>query len=288
MKPQHYFWLSTAAALLTIALKSLAWWLTGSVGLASDAMESFVNLAGATFALWMITIARMPPDDDHPLGHSKAEYFSSGFEGLLILGAATAILWTATARMFAPRALESVGPGLLLSVGSSAINLFVAVVMRRAGRRFNSVALEADARHLLADVWTSAGVVAGVLLVALTGRLWLDAAVALAVGLHVLREGYRLVRLSANGLMDASLAAEELRHLEAQLERLRTPEIRFARLRTRRAGSRSFVYVDVLVPGEWTVARAHAELDRIEAGLGQVLDDCVVFTHAEPAPPAGG
>jgi len=284
MKAHHYFWLSSAAAVVTIVLKTLAWWMTGSMGLASDAMESFVNLAGATFALWMITIARLPPDDDHPLGHSKAEYFSSGFEGLLIFGAAAAIIWSGAGRLLHPQPLEAVSAGLMLSAGSSAINLFVALVMRRAAVRYRSVALEGGWRHLMADVWTSAGVIAGIAAVVATGWLWLDAAVAIGVGLHVLVEGLRLVRTSAHGLMDASLAKEDLQKLEQSIDRLRTPEVSFARLRTRRAGARSFIYLDVLVPGQWTVAQAHAELDRIEADIGATLGDAVVFTHAEPAP----
>jgi cation diffusion facilitator family transporter len=284
MKAHHYFWLSTAAAVVTIVLKSLAWWLTGSMGLASDAMESFVNLAGATFALWMITIARLPPDDDHPLGHSKAEYFSSGFEGLLIFGAAAGIIWSGAGRLLHPQPLEAVGAGLLLAAGSSGINLFVALVMRRAAVRFRSVALEGGWRHLMADVWTSAGVIAGIGAVVATGWLWLDAVVAIAVGLHVLVEGLRLVRSSAHGLMDASLAQEDLQKLERTIDSLRTPDLSFARLRTRRAGARSFIYLDVLVPGNWTVARAHVELDRIEAEIGTSMGDAVVFTHAEPAP----
>lgn len=285
LQAHHYFWLSTAAAVVTILLKTLAWWMTGSVGLASDAMESFVNLAGATFALWMITIARLPPDDDHPLGHSKAEYFSSGFEGLLIFGAAAAIIWSGAGRLLHPEPLESLGAGLLLSAGSSGINLFVAVVMRRAALRFRSVALEGGWRHLMADVWTSAGVIAGIVAVAATGWLWLDAAVAIAVGLHVLLEGLKLVRTSAHGLMDASLAREDLEKLDQVIDRLRNRDISFARLRTRRAGARSFIYLDVLVPGQWTVAQAHVELDRIEAEIAAAMGDAVVFTHAEPAPP---
>ena len=285
MKAHHYFWLSSAAAVVTIVLKTLAWWLTGSMGLASDAMESFVNLAGATFALWMITIARLPPDDDHPLGHSKAEYFSSGFEGLLIFGAAAGIIWSGAGRLLHPQPLEALGAGVALSAGSSCINLFVALVMRRAAVRYRSVALEGGWRHLMADVWTSAGVIAGIALVAATGWLWLDAAVAIAVGVHVLVEGLRLVRISAHGLMDASLAQEDLQTLDQAIDRLRTPDVSFARLRTRRAGARSFIYLDVLVPGQWTVAQAHAELDRIEADIAAALGDAVVFTHAEPAPP---
>ncbi len=283
MQAKHYFWLSTAAALVTIALKALAWQMTGSMGLASDAMESFVNLAGATFALWMITIARVPPDEDHPLGHGKAEYFSSGFEGLLIFGAAGAIIWSATERLLAPTALEAVGLGLAVSAAASAINLFVALAMRRAARRFRSIALDGGARHLMTDVWTSGGVITGVALVSLTGWLWLDAVVAIAVGLHILAEGWHLIRASAQGLMDAGLEKDDLAVVQATLNQLTTAEIGFSNLRTRRAGAQNFVYLDVRVPGQWTVAATHRELDRIEREIAAALPETVVFTHAEPA-----
>ena len=282
MQAKHYFWLSTAAAVATICLKTLAWKLTGSMGLASDAMESFVNLAGATFALWMITIAKVPPDEDHPLGHSKAEYFSSGFEGLLIFGAAGAIIWSAGWRLVAPTPLEAVGIGLGVSAVASAINLVVALAMRRAAARFRSIALEGGSRHLMTDVWTSAGVIVGVGLVAATGWLWLDAAVAILVGLHILSEGWQLIRASAHGLMDAGIEESQLKTLQDALARLSTPEIGIANLRTRRAGARNFVYVDVRVPGHWTVASAHQEMDRIEREIAETLPETVVFTHAEP------
>ena len=283
MQAKHYFWLSTAAALVTIALKALAWQMTGSMGLASDAMESFVNLAGATFALWMITIARVPPDEDHPRGHGKAEYFSSGFEGLLIFGAAGAIIWSATGRLLAPTPLEAVGLGLAVSVGASAVNLFVALAMRRAARRFRSIALDGGARHLMTDVWTSGGVITGVALVSVTGWLWLDAAVAIAVGFHILAEGWHLIRASAHGLMDAGLEKDDLAVVQATLNQLTTAEIGFSNLRTRRAGAQRFVYLDVRVPGQWTVAATHRELDRIEREIAAALPETVVFTHAEPA-----
>ena len=283
MQAKHYFWLSTAAALVTIALKALAWQMTGSMGLASDAMESFVNLAGATFALWMITIARVPPDEDHPLGHGKAEYFSSGFEGLLIFGAAGAIIWSATGRLLAPTALEAVGLGLAVSAAASAINLFVALAMRRAAQRFRSIALDGGARHLMTDVWTSGGVITGVALVSLTGWLWLDAVVAIAVGLHILAEGWHLIRASAQGLMDAGLEKDDLAVVQATLNQLTTAEIGFSNLRTRRAGAQRFVYLDVRVPGQWTVAATHRELDRIEREIAAALPETVVLTHAEPA-----
>lgn len=285
MKEQrYYFWLSTAAAITTICLKTIAWQLTASIGLASDAMESFANLAGATFALWMITIAKIPPDEDHPLGHSKAEYFSSGFEGLLILGAACVIIWSATERFFNPKPLEALGIGLLVSAGASVINLIVAISMNKAARRYRSIALEGGARHLISDVWTSAAVILGVMLVNLTGWLWLDSAAAILVGAHILTEGWKLLSASAHGLMDAAINAEDLKIVHETLERLGNEEIRFTNLRTRRAGSRNFVYLDVQVPGQWSVRKAHAAMDVIEDEIAKSLPETVVFTHAEPAP----
>jgi cation diffusion facilitator family transporter len=252
------------------------------MGLASDAMESFVNLAGATFALWMITIAKVPPDEDHPLGHSKAEYFSSGFEGLLIFGAAGAIIWSAVGRLLEPQALDDVGLGLLITTGSSVINLLVALAMGRAAVRYRSIALEGGSKHLMTDVWTSAGVIAGVAMVGVTGWLWLDAAVAIAVGCHILSEGWKLVRNSAHGLMDAALAPGDLAIVRQALERLASADIHFSNLRTRRAGYRNFVYLDVLVPGHWSVHQTHRELDRIEDEIALALPETTVFTHAEP------
>lgn len=282
MEARHYFWISTAAAVVTIVLKGMAWWLTGSMGLLSDALETFVNLAGATFALWMITIANLPPDEDHPLGHGKAEYFSSGFEGLLIFCAAVAIIWSASLRLLQPQALESLGIGLAFSVVSGLINLFVALAMRRAAVRFRSIALEGDSRHLMTDVWTTAGVVVGVLLVSITGWLWLDPVVAILVGLHILVEGWRLVRASAHGLMDAALPAETVAEIEQVLVRYHAQGIRHTNLRTRRAGAESFVYIDILVPPDWNIVRAHALLDEIEADIRDLAPGMQVMTHPEP------
>lgn len=282
MEARHYFWLSTAAAVFTIAFKTLAWWFTGSMGLLSDAMESFVNLAGASFALWMITIAKCPPDEDHPLGHGKAEYFSSGFEGLLIFCAAAAIIWSASLRLMNPQPLQSLGLGLAFSVVSSLINLLVAIAMRRASVRFRSIALEGGSKHLMADVWTSAGVIAGVLLVSVTDWLWLDPVIAILVGLHILSEGWRLVRASADGLMDAALPAETVTAVEQVLERYHARGVSHANLRTRRAGAESFVYVDVLVPPDWSIVKAHTLLDEIEADIANLEPGIQVMTHPEP------
>ncbi len=288
MEARHYFWLSTATAVVTITLKTIAWWLTGSMGLLSDAMESFVNLAAAVFALWMITIATFPPDKEHPLGHSKAEYFSSGFEGLLIFGAAGAILWSATQRFFSPQPLESVGLGLAFSTASSLINLFVALAMRRAAIRFRSIALEGGSRHLMTDVWTSAGVIAGVFLVAVTGLLWLDALIAIAVGLHILAEGWRLIRSSTDGLMDAALPSETIAAIETFLKKYAERGVICTNLRTRRAGAESFVYVDVLVPPSWNIVQTHDLLDEIEHDIQRIVPGSSILTHPEPQSPAAG
>ena len=217
--PARLMAVSIGVALLTIALKTFAWWLTGSVGLLSDALESFVNLASAVFGLWMVTVATRPADQGHPFGHSKAEYFSSGFEGILILGAAAAIVWAALPRLWSPQPLEQLGWGMALSVASSALNGLLAWIMLRASRQYRSIALEADARHLLTDVWTSAGVVVGLLLAGATGWLWLDALVAIGVALNIVREGVRLIWRSSEGLMDAAAEPEVQAQVDAVLTR---------------------------------------------------------------------
>ncbi|MFM1987866.1 MAG: hypothetical protein RJA99_823 [Pseudomonadota bacterium] len=284
----HFAWLSIAAAIATISLKAVAWWLTGSVGLLSDALESFVNLAGASFALVMIVVAARPPDDDHPFGHSKAEYFSSGFEGILIFGAAAAIIWAAAQRLVAPQPLEAIGPGLAVSAVATAINLGVAIALRRAAKRFRSIALEADARHLMTDVVTSVGVVIGVGAVALTGWLVLDPLIAIAVGLNILVEGARLLRESVDGLMDRGLHEPELAQLRAALDALAPRGVAWRALRTRRAGSHAWIDVVVLVPGHWTVDAGHAVADEVEAALGAIVEHASVVTHLEPIAAAPG
>ena len=218
MNPKRMLWASVVVALITIGLKTLAWWLTDSVGLLSDAMESLVNLASAVFGLMMVTVAEMPPDQDHPYGHHKAEYFSSGFEGILIIVAALGIVWAAAHRIFDPQPLEQVGFGLALSVGSSALNGLLAWLMFRAAKQHRSLALEADARHLVTDVWTSAGVVIGIGLVSVTGWLWLDAVVAIGVALNILKEGAHLVWESSQGLMDEAVEPEVLTQIQTVLE----------------------------------------------------------------------
>ena len=279
---RRYAWLSIAAALATILLKSGAWWLTGSVGLLSDAIESLVNLAGALMALWMLTIAAQPADDDHFYGHGKAEYFSSGFEGLLILAAAIGIGWAAVERLLHPQALEQVGVGLGISVIASVINLLTALVLLRAGREHHSITLEADAHHLLTDVWTSVGVILGVAAVWLTGWLWLDPLLALLVAANIIWTGVRLVSRSAAGLMDAALATDQQSALAAVMETHRRQGIDFHALWTRQAGARVFISVHVLVPGRWTVKQGHDLVERIEAEMRAALPHAHVLTHLEP------
>ena len=279
---KRYAWLSIAAALATILLKGAAWWLTGSVGLLSDALESFVNLAGALMALAMISVAATPEDDRHAHGHGKAEYFSSAFEGLLIFIAALAIGYAAIQRLLAPQPLEDVAVGLAVSVVASIINLATARTLMAVGRKHNSITLEADAHHLLTDVWTSAGVIVGVGLVWLTGWLWLDPVIALAVALNILWTGWQLLNRSAEGLMDASLPEEQIGAIEAVLASYRGQGLDFHALRTRQAGARGFVSMHVLVPGDWSVQHAHDWAERIEADIRAAVPGAHVTTHVEP------
>lgn len=259
--------LSVAAALATIAMKTGAWWITGSVGLLSDAMESFVNLASALFAVLMVTIAERPADDDHPFGHTKAEYFSSGFEGLLIVGAAVAIIWAAAGRFANPQPLEQLGWGIALSVASSALNGLLAWRMLIASREQRSIALEADARHLFTDVYTSAGVVIGLLLVPLTGWLWLDPLLAIGVALNILREGAHLAWRSVDGLMDKAVEPEVRTQIDETLAQFKHHTIRFDHIVTRRAGQRRFVDVHMHMPAGWTLGRAAALRTSVEQAL---------------------
>jgi cation diffusion facilitator family transporter len=278
----RYAWLSIAAAIATILLKGMAWQMTGSVGLLSDAIESFVNLAGAIMALWMLTLAALPPDDDHAHGHGKAEYFSSAFEGFLILLAAVSIGYTAIDRLMNPQPLQAVAIGLLVSVVASVINFATARTLMRVGRAHNSITLEADAHHLMTDVWTSAGVIVGVGLVWLTGWLWLDPAIALLVAANIIWTGWQLMQRSAAGLMDVSLPPEQLAQVDALLTGYRKQGLEFHALRTRQAGSRVFVTLHVLVPGSWTVQHGHDWSERIEADIRRALPHAHVTTHLEP------
>jgi cation diffusion facilitator family transporter len=268
MQARAYLKLSVATAVLTIALKTAAWWWTSSVSLAADALESLVNLAGAVFALAMVTLAAQPPDAEHPYGHHKAEYFSSGFEGILIIAAALGIAWGAADRWRHPEPLQDVGVGVALAVVSSALNGALAAAMLRKAREVRSVALEGDARHLFTDVWTSAGVVAGLLGVMATGWQWLDPLLAFGVALNILREGLHLLRESTGGLMDEALDAESLARVQAVLAGFdRDHTTRFDHIASRRAGQRRFVDLHLHLPAGWTLGRAAALRGEVEQAL---------------------
>lgn len=278
----RFAWLSIAAALATIGLKTGAYALTGSVGLLSDALESVVNLVAAIVALVALTVAHQEPDEEHAYGHAKAEYFSSGIEGGLILLAAASIAYAAIDRLLHPQPVEAVGLGLAVSTFASLVNLGAAWRLQRAGREYRSITLEADAKHLMTDVWTSAGVIVGVAAVALTGWAWLDAVVALAVAANIVWSGVHLLRRSMLGLLDTALPADERAQLTAIFERYaREHDVQFHALRTREAGARRFVSVHVLVPGQWTVQRGHALLEAVERDIRQALPGVTVFTHLE-------
>ncbi len=272
LTPRRLLMASVVVAAVTITLKTLAWYVTGSVGLLSDAMESFVNLASAIFGLVMVTIAARPADEDHPYGHHKAEYFSSGFEGALIIAAAGGIIWTAVHRLFDPQPLEQVGWGLALSVASSGLNGLLAWVMFRSAREHRSIALEADARHLVTDVWTSAGVVVGIAAVQVSGWLWLDPVVAIGVALNILKEGFHLMWRSSQGLMDEAVEPEVMATIRETLDgfehrRGDTQIIRFDHITTRKAGQRRFVDLHMHMPSTWSLGRAAAVRTSVEHAL---------------------
>jgi len=277
----RFAWLSIGAALLTIGLKTVAYHVTGSVGLLSDAVESLVNLLGGFMALAMLTVAARPADEDHAYGHGKAEYFSSGLEGGLILVAAVSIAIAAVMRLIAPRELQAVGMGLAVSGIAATVNLVAALVILRAGRKHNSITLEANARHLLTDVWTSLGVIVGIGLVVWTGWLWLDPVMALLVAANILWTGLGIVRGSIGGLMDASISTNDLAKVRKVFENYESGGVKFHALRTRQSGSKKFISVHVLVPGDWTVQRGHELLERIEGDIRTTVSDSVVFTHLE-------
>lgn len=277
----RFAWLSALAAVVTILLKAAAWWFTGSVGLLSDAMESFVNLAGAILALAMLTVASRPADDDHPYGHGKAEYFSSGVEGTLILIAAFGIAVAAVQRLLDPRPLEQVGVGLVVSLAAALVNLVVALVLMRAAKRYHSISLEANAHHLLTDVWTTVWVLAGVVGVALTHRYWIDPVVALLVAANIVWTASSIIRRSILGLMDTALSREEQRSLHAALAPHIVEPVQVHALRSRQAGARRFISMHVLVPGDWTVHRGHQLLEAIEADIRAVIPNASVMTHLE-------
>jgi cation diffusion facilitator family transporter len=278
-----YAVLSIAAAVLTIGLKVGAYLLTGSVGLFSDAAESLVNLVAAAAALWALTVALRPPDEEHAFGHNKAEYFSSGLESALIIIAAVWIGVTAWGRLMDPQPLQNVGLGLSVTLVAAALNGGVALVLLRAGRRLRSITLRADAQHLLTDVWTSAGVVVGIVMVQLTGWLVLDPLIAFLVAANIVWTGVRLLRDTAQGLLDRALPPEEMKKISGILSRYEEQDIRFHALRTRASGQRRFVSMHVLVPGRWTVQRGHDLSEKLEAELAEALGgNTTFFIHIEP------
>ncbi len=279
---RYYGFVSIAAALLTIVLKLGAYLLTNSVGFLSDAMESGVNLVAAIGAVWALTYAAKPPDEEHVYGHSKAEYFSSGFEGALILVAAVGIIATALPRLLHPQPLEQMGLGLVLSFAASMINGIVALILLKAGKRLHSITLRADAHHLLTDVWTSVGVILGLILVSITGWLILDPLIALLVAANIVWTGIKLIQESGSALLDASIPLEERQMINEILYAYDRNQIQFHALRTRIAGSRRFVSFHILVPGIWTVQQGHDLCEEIESTICKVLPNINVFTHLEP------
>ena len=279
----RFAWLSIAAAVVTIGLKAGAYLVTGSIGLLSDALESVVNLVAAIVALVVLTVVARPPDEDHAYGHDKAEYFSSGVEGALILVAAASIAYAATGRLYDPRSIEHAGLGLVISVGASAINFVVARVLMKAGHHYHSITLEADAHHLMTDVRTAVGVVIGVALVAIPDWEILDPIIALIVAANIVWTGVRILRQSALGLLDTALPAVESQQVIAVLARYVASEgVQYHALRTRQAAARRFVSVHILVPGSWTVQHGHKLLDRIEQDVCIALPNTTIFTHLEP------
>ena len=280
--PAKYIWLSVAASITTILLKGSAYFITDSVGLLSDAMESFVNLAAAIMALALITIAMAPPDKKHPFGHNKAEYFSSAIEGILILLAAVVIGYTSIERIINPRALQEVWTGVLISVIASLINLFVALAILKAGKRYNSITLEADARHLLTDVWTTGGVLSGILIVKFTGWLILDPVIAVIVALNIVFTGIKLIKRSVGGLMDEALPEDLVNTVKNILDKYTDDEITYHSLYTRKAASKNFISLHLLLPCCWHISRGHELTKKIENDILAVFPDSDVFIHIEP------
>jgi Ca2+-transporting ATPase len=277
-----FAWLSVAAAIVTILLKTAAYWITGSVGLLSDAAESLVNLAAAVFALAMLAFAVRPADEGHPFGHGKAEYFSSGFEGALILTAAGGIGWVAWDRLLHPQPLAELDVGMAISVAAGLINLVVALVLLRAGKKYGSITLEADGRHLLTDVWTTAAILLALGGVALTGWLILDPIIAFAAALQICWSGIGLIVRSVSGLLDKALPPEERDRIEGVLDRYRQRGVEFHDLRSRQAGVQRLMTVHVLVPGSLSVKEGHDLLERIEGEIREVVRNIIIVTHLEP------
>jgi cation diffusion facilitator family transporter len=282
MNLTRFAWISIGAAVVTIALKLSAYWLTNSVGLLSDALESFVNLVTAIVALLALRVATKPADEEYSFGYSKVEFFSSGFEGGMILIAAGSIAFAAIQRMMHPQPLEQIGLGLLVSVVASLINLGVSRILSQAGKRYRSITLVADSRHLMTDVITTAGVIVGVGLVSVTGLVSLDSVVALLVAANILFTGFHLLRQSYQGLMDAALPTAEITKIKDVLTTYETKGVQFHALRTRSGASRQFVSMHILVPGEWSVKRGHQVAEQVEKDLRKDIPQITIFTHVEP------
>lgn len=278
----RYAWLSIAAALITITMKSAAYFVTGSVGLLSDALESTVNLAAAIVALLVLRVIARPATDEFAYGFSKAEYFSSGFEGGMILLAAVGIIITAVPRLINPVPLEQLGLGLVISIAASLINLGVALVLKRAGKRYNSITLEADSHHLMTDVLTTAGVLVGIALVMITGIERLDPIIALLVAANIMFTGYRLLVRSGRGLLDSSLSPEEMAPIKSILDSYSSEGVAYHGLRSRQAAARKFLAVHLLVPGRWTVLQSHQLAEQIETQVRESLPNIAIITHVEP------
>lgn len=279
----RYAWLSIAAAIVTITLKSAAYWFTGSVGLLSDALESLINLAAAIVALFTLRIAASPADEEHAFGHDKAEYFSSGIEGTLIFIAAISIAYTAVQRLLNPQPLESLGVGLIVSGVATVVNFVVAGILIRVGKTHHSLVLEADGHHLMTDVWTSIGVIVGVGLVSFTGWLRLDPIIAILVAINILWTGFSLIKRSVLGLMDTAVAPEIQRIAEEILKKhAESDGITFENFRSRQSGMKKFFYVDMQFPNDWTIHRVHEIADRIELEIQEKIPNSTVFSHLEP------
>ncbi|MFV0390473.1 MAG: cation diffusion facilitator family transporter [Paludibacteraceae bacterium] len=280
---KKFAYLSIAAAVITIALKFSAYLYTGSMGLLSDALESCVNLIAAIIALVMIHLAEKPADEDHEFGHSKAEYFSSAIEGGLILVAAASIIWTAVPKLFDPTEIENVGLGLLISLVASLVNLSVALILIKNGKKYNSILLEADGKHLMTDVWTTVGVIVAIGLVKLTGWLIVDPIIAILVAINIVWTGFKLLKQSANGLMDVSIPENELRIVTDYLDTLKNKDVGYHSLMTRQAGQRKFISFHLLMPGKWTVQTGHDIADSVEVHVEELFNEPVtVSTHIEP------
>lgn len=278
----RYLWISIVASVATILLKGGAYFVTASVGLLSDAIESFINLAAGVTAFVLLTIALRPPDKEHPFGHHKAEYFSSIIEGTLIFLAAVAICVTSIERLINPHPPHDLGMGLLISVAASMINLFTAMILLKAGRRYNSITLEADAKHLLTDVWTTGGVLAGLFVVKLTGWIVLDPLVAMFVAVNIIFTGIGLIKRSVSGLMDEALPAEEISSLKRILDNYRSLGMGYHSLYTRKAASKRFVSLHLVMPGDWRIDKGHEFAKTIESEIARVFPETDVFIHIEP------